>query len=106
MMYMIQNRVWLIYVGAASIAINLMVLFGGICGDPGVKPKTYLHYAKMKYQADGDLTSSDEETKDPDEAGEEDVENADAEGKVKNRSMKKDKLKKAQQAGYQYRPEK
>jgi hypothetical protein len=62
MLAMIKGSSYLFWVAGASICFNLFLLFGGILGDPGVKPKTYLHYCKMKYQEDGDVTSSDEET--------------------------------------------
>jgi len=61
MLAMIQDSKKLYFVAGAAICCNLLLLFGGICGDPGVKPKTYLHYSKMKYQNDGEATSSDEE---------------------------------------------
>lgn len=35
--------------GAAAIVINLLLLFYGILGDPGVKPQTYVHYSKNWY---------------------------------------------------------
>lgn len=61
MLTMIKDSHYLLAISAISIITNLFLLFGGILGDPGVKPKTYLHYCKMKYQQEGDLTSSDEE---------------------------------------------
>ena len=61
MLFMIKDSHYLLAISVLSITANLFLLFGGILGDPGVKPKTYLHYCKMKYQQDGDLTSSDED---------------------------------------------
>ena len=51
----------LYWAGIGTISLNLMLLFGGILWDPGVLPKTYLHYSKLRYQQDGELTSSDED---------------------------------------------
>lgn len=41
------------------VALNLFLLFGGILGDPGVKPATYLHYTKNWYSGGKDLYKSD-----------------------------------------------
>lgn len=37
------------YLGIALITINLLFLFGGILGDPGVKDLIYLNYTKERY---------------------------------------------------------
>ena len=46
--------------------VNLYLLFGGICGDPGVRKETYLHHSKKWFSGDVDLfthNSDDEENK-------------------------------------------
>ena len=85
MLAMIQDSKRLLLVAGASICCNLLLLFGGICGDPGVKPKTYLHYSKMKYQNDGEATSSDEEVNSNLEAYD-DEENSEGNSTVKLRN--------------------
>lgn len=60
---------WMMKVSIAMIAINLMALFGGIFGDPGVKAETYLHYTKNWFSGGKDLfnNTSDEESEQVDE---------------------------------------
>lgn len=41
--------------------LNLYLLFGGICGDPGVKKETYLHYSKKWHSGDKELYTHDSE---------------------------------------------
>ena len=62
-----KDNIWAYRVGFAAIAINLGCLFGGIFGDPGVKPETYLHYTKNWFSGDKDLyqNSSDDESAEP-----------------------------------------
>ena len=43
---------------------NLGLFLYGVLGDPGLDPKTYAHYSKLKFAKDGDITSSDEEDED------------------------------------------
>ena len=52
------------YVAIGSIVINLYLLFGGICGDPGVKKETYLHYTKKWFSGDKELYTHDSEEED------------------------------------------
>lgn len=50
---------WMRKAAGSCIAINLFLLFGGILGDPGVKPATYLHYTKNWFSGGKDLYKSD-----------------------------------------------
>lgn len=74
----------------AAITLNLFFLFGGIFGDPGVKPATYLHYTKNWFTNGKELyTNSDDE-----ESGEEESdEETQATPNLSNRKIKTQKLK-------------
>ena len=78
MLFMIsEESVWSHRIEYAAIFINLSLLFGGICWDPGVKPETYLHYTKIWYSGGKDLyqNSSDSESAEPEQSSEADIEN-------------------------------
>jgi hypothetical protein len=66
MMYMIEDTAgYMRKVAGTCILFNLLLLLGGIFGDPGVKPETYLHYTKNWFSGGKDLydtDSSDENT--------------------------------------------
>jgi hypothetical protein len=50
MIYMMQDPTgWCTFFSIIGIIINLGLLCGGIMGDPGVSPSTYLYYTKLKY---------------------------------------------------------
>ena len=53
-MMMEDESGWLKLISALAIFSNLALLFGGILGDPGVKPETYLHYTKSWYSGGKD----------------------------------------------------
>lgn len=71
MIFMLDDKTqWMKKFFVASIIFNLSLLFGGIFGDPGVKPATYLHYTKLwfsggkgesKNEEESDTSSFDEE---------------------------------------------
>lgn len=52
------------YIAIFSIVINLYLLFGGICGDPGIKKETYLHYTKKWNSGDKELYTHNSEEED------------------------------------------
>ena len=49
----IQNsqKPGLAYISIITVMINIMLLLGGICGDPGVKKQIYLRYTKDYFKA-------------------------------------------------------
>jgi len=62
MLFMLQDDgKWMVKCGVAAILLNLGLLFGGIFGDPGVKPATYLHYTKNWFSGGKELFGSDDE---------------------------------------------
>ena len=63
MLFMISDaNVWCYRVGYCSIALNLGLLFGGIFGDPGVKPETYLLYTKSWFSGGKDEGNSSDDS--------------------------------------------
>ena len=68
MMVLKDENGWMTKCAIFSIGLNLYLLFGGILGDPGVKPATYLHYTKNWYTGGKDLYTSDSDSGTADES--------------------------------------
>ena len=90
MLFMVKDEGnWMYKVGGTAIAFNLFLLFGGICGDPGVKSQTYLHYTKNWYSGGKDLFKEGEDS------SEENTSNSDIEnsaGGPSNRKIRQQKF--------------
>jgi len=43
----------------ATVSLNVILLFWGILGDPGISKETYLHYTKNWYSDGKDLYTQD-----------------------------------------------
>ena len=54
-----ENQATFWWITVASITINLLLLFGGILGDPGVHQSTYLHYTKIWYNSGKNIFAED-----------------------------------------------
>ena len=103
-------------IAAVAICLNLALLFGGICGDPGVKPSIYLHYSKMHKMRAMAAADSGEENEDGGGSDDNDgtlarvdVVQADDEESgdpsLKKRNQRVEKLKRAHELDGIYRPE-
>jgi len=59
-------------IAICGVLVNLALLFGGICGDPGIKKETYLHYTKAWFSEGKEVftqdSSDDEHASGEDEA--------------------------------------
>ena len=105
-------------IAALTICLNLALLFGGICGDPGVKPSTYLHYSKMYKMKSTGAADSGDENEDAGGSGSDDTDGILArvdvaqtgdeesgDSSLKKRNQRVEKLKRAHELEGIYRPE-
>jgi hypothetical protein len=59
MLSVISSNSTYYWIAVCSISVNLILLFGGIFGDPGVRDSTYLHYSKIWYQEGKNIFDED-----------------------------------------------
>ena len=93
------------YIAIMCVAVNLILLFWGILGDPGISKATYLHYTKNWYSDGKDLYTQDSDDDSIEMAQvSEDIEASPSDGLQKRRHFRKESLKAAQAAKY-YQPQ-
>ena len=91
-------------IAICGVLLNLLLLFGGICGDPGVKKETYLHYTKAWFSEGKEVftqDSDDEHASGEDEG--DDIEQSPNNSLQKRRNFRTASLEKARNTRY-YQP--
>ena len=101
---MFQKSPNLQWIATCGVVINILLLFGGICGDPGIKKETYLHYTKAWFSDGKEVftqDSDDEHASGEDEG--DDIEQSPSNSLQKRRDYRKESLQTAINTKY-YQP--
>jgi hypothetical protein len=104
MITMFRKSPYLQWIAICSVVVNILLLFGGICGDPGIKKETYLHYTKAWFSDGKDVfthDSDDEHASGEDEG--DDIEQSPNNNLQRRRDYRKQSLQKAINTKY-YQP--